>query len=230
MTPMRLQPGEDPTPGTVVDRLPVFPLPNAVFFPNTLLPLHVFEPRYRALVQRVMETDQRMGVALLRPGFEGSYHENPPIHDVICMGEVVTLQDLPDGRSNVLLRGLSRVRVLGELDTAEVFRVMRVRVEADEMGGQQGDALERQVATVRQLFSTVIARVPQLQIQDAGVLFTPDADPAFVLDSIASAVPADPRHKQELLEERDLVKRAELLAEVLAEAVADTLTASRGNV
>jgi Lon protease-like protein len=230
MIPMRLQPGEEPTPGNVVDSLPVFPLPNAVFFPNTLLPLHVFEPRYRELVRHVMETDQRMGVALLRPGFEESYHEAPPIHEVMCMGEVVTLQDLPDGRSNVLLRGLSRVRVLEELDTSYPFRLMRVQVEADEMGGRQGDALERQIATVRQLFSTVIARIPQLQIQDAGVLFAPDADPTFVLDSIASAVPADPNHKQRLLEERDLVKRAELLAEVLAEAVADTLTASQGDV
>jgi len=226
----RLRTGDDPVPGAIIEALPIFPLPNAVFFPNTLLPLHVFEPRYRALVKHVMETDQRMAIALLRPGFEPAYHGAPAIHDVLCLGEVVTLQELPDGRSNVLLRGVVRVKVLEELETEHAFRTVKVRVEGSEMDGQQGCTLARELATVRQLFSTVVARVPQLQIQDAGGLFSPDADPATVLDAIASAAPAEPERKQEILAERNLVRRAEILASVLAEAVADTMSEAYGSV
>jgi Lon protease-like protein len=230
MTPLRLTASDEPAPGAVVPQLPVFPLPNVVFFPGTLLPLHIFEPRYRAMIRHVMETDQRMAVALLRPGFEPTYEGAPAVHPVMCMGEVVTMQELPDGRSNVLLRGLARVKVLKELTTPHAFRVLEVQVLADEIGGRQGHALATQLATVRQLFGTVVSRVPQLQLTDAGDLFQADADPAYVIDAVASAIPADPERKQELLAERDLVQRGALLSAMLAEAVADTLSAAHGQV
>ena len=228
MIQSRLPSTGDLHPKEVLDALPVFPLPNAVFFPGTLLPLHVFEPRYRAMVAHAMETEQRIGIALLKPGYEAEYHAEPPFHDVIAVGEVVMLRMLPDGRSNLVLKGLGRARVLEELETPHEFRVARVQVQGAELSGQQGRELARGLATVRQLFGTVVARVPQLNVQDADAIFAADADPDQVIDAIASAVPAEPVRKQEMLEELNLVRRAELLASVLAEAVADTLSEPRG--
>ena len=206
-------------PGTLLEELPVFPLPNAVLFPHTLLPLHVFEPRYRALVEHAMGADRRFGIAMLEDGYEPLYYGAPPVHPVLCVGEIVTLQALPDGRSNVLLRGVARGRIVEELRTPYEFRVMKVRVEGSELGGRQGDALARELATVRQLFASLVARAPQMQLADADALFSPDADVEQVLDAIAGAIPADPKAKQALLTERNVASRAGLLAEVLAEAV-----------
>ncbi len=230
MTQPRLPSTGDLHPKEVLDELPVFPLPNAVFFPGTLLPLHVFEPRYKAMIAHAMETEQRIGIALLKPGYEAEYYGEPPIHDVIAVGEVVMLRMLPDGRSNLVLKGLGRARVIEELETPHDFRVARVQVQGAELGGQQGGELAREMATVRQLFGTIVARVPQLNAQDADAIFGADTNPEHVLDAIAGAVPADPARKQEMLEELNLMRRAELLTSVLAEAVADTLSEPRGLV
>ncbi|MCO4769791.1 MAG: LON peptidase substrate-binding domain-containing protein [Deltaproteobacteria bacterium] len=230
MTQTSLQTTEQLEPGAVLAELPVFPLPNSVFFPGTLLPLHIFEPRYRAMVSHAMEADQRIAIALLKPGFETDYYGAPEVHDVVCIGEIIMFSALPDGRSNLVLRGVGRGRVLEELETPHDFRVMRAKVQGAELVGGEGDTLTRQLATVRQLFSTVVARVPQLQAQESDKIFSPDADPGHVLDAIASTAPAEPVRKQEMLSELNLVKRAELLISVLAEAVADSLTEAHGQV
>lgn len=216
------------SPGDELASLPIFPLPNVVFFPGTLLPLHIFEPRYRAMISHAMDTDQRLGVVLLKAGYEDDYHGTPEVHGTFCVGEIAMYRPLPDGRSNIVLRGLGRARILEEHDTAHPFRLVRATTLGGELLGQQGDPLERHLATVRQLFASIVARVPQLQVQDADSLFSPEADPGSVLDSIASAIPAPPERKQEMLSALNMVQRASLLADALAEALADTLTTGEG--
>ena len=103
--------------------LPVFPLPNAVLLPSTLLPLHVFEPRYRALVQTCLDTDRVMGVATLRSG--GDPTVDPPMHPEVGVGEIVSHQALPDGRSNIVLQYIGRMTIEEEVQTNEPFRRVR---------------------------------------------------------------------------------------------------------
>lgn len=206
-------------PGTVLSDLPIFPLPNAVHFPNTLLPLHVFEPRYRQLVRAAMAGPRRIAVALLAPGWEPQYYGAPNVHPVMGLGEIINHQELPDGRSNILLRGLARVRLLDEHQTGEEYRTVRARVEESEPGRR--DELQRHLATVRQLFADVVTRVAHMDLKDAHVLFERDIDPAFVLDAIASATPAPPERKQALLDELNVERRALLLADLLAEVTAE---------
>lgn len=98
----------------VPDRIPLFALPNVVFFPKTYLPLHVFEPRYRQMVADAAARGQCIGMALLREGWEEDYYGNPPIYPVGCVGRLVSVQKLPDGRSNILLQGLERYEVTEE--------------------------------------------------------------------------------------------------------------------
>ena len=95
----------------VPERIPVFPLPNVVFFPKTYLPLHIFEPRYREMVTDAAARGQCIGMALLREGWEHEYYGNPPIFEIGCAGRLVSVQRLLDGRFNILLQGLHRCEI-----------------------------------------------------------------------------------------------------------------------
>jgi Lon protease-like protein len=91
--------------------VPVFPLPTVVFFPKTYLPLHIFEPRYREMVRESLRGDRMIMMALLKEGWENNYYGNPEVYSVGCVGRIVKNQILDDGRYNILLYGLRRVRI-----------------------------------------------------------------------------------------------------------------------
>src|SRR5919109_2536780 len=104
------------------DLLPIFPLPNVVLFPNVFLPLHVFEPRYREMVADAVSSDRLIGMVLLRPGWEHDYEGRPPVYSVGCSGVITHVERLPDGRYNIVLRGLERFRILAEDHTRRYRR------------------------------------------------------------------------------------------------------------
>ncbi|HET8580092.1 MAG TPA: LON peptidase substrate-binding domain-containing protein [Nitrospiraceae bacterium] len=95
----------------VPECIPVFPLPNIVFFPKIYLPLHIFEPRYREMVTDAAAQGQCIGMALLKEGWEPEYYGNPPIFEIGCVGRLVSVQRLLDGRFNILLQGLHRYEI-----------------------------------------------------------------------------------------------------------------------
>src|SRR3954469_23524918 len=90
----------------------LFPLPNNVFFPHVMQPLHIFEPRYRQMTADALEDDKLIALVLPRPGWEESYSGKPAIHAVACLGKIIAEQKLDDGRFNLLLRGVRRVRIM----------------------------------------------------------------------------------------------------------------------
>src|SRR5256885_7823900 len=96
------------------DLLPLFPLPNVVLFPNVFLPLHIFEPRYRAMVADALESDRMIGMVLLKPGWEPQYEGRPPVYPIGCSGLMTHVESLADGRYNIVLRGIERFRILDE--------------------------------------------------------------------------------------------------------------------
>ena len=100
-------------------QIPVFPLPGVVLFPNVFLPLHIFEPRYRAMVTDALAGDRIIGMVLLQPGFEAQYEDRPPIFPIGCAGVITHSEALADGRFNIVLRGIEKFRVTGE-DTSLV--------------------------------------------------------------------------------------------------------------
>src|SRR4051812_44153248 len=93
----------------------LFPLPNLVLFPHAVQPLHVFEPRYRDLMAEAIASDQTIVMACLAPGWEAHYVARPEVYPMACLGKITTYQRLPDGRYNLLLKGISRVRLGEEL-------------------------------------------------------------------------------------------------------------------
>jgi Lon protease-like protein len=105
--------------------LPLFPLPRTVLLPGSVLPLHVFEPRYRALVAHVVAGDRVLGIATLKPGYGVDYEGAPELWPEVGIGEIVAHQPMPDGRSNIVLQYVGRARIERELPTDQPFRVVQ---------------------------------------------------------------------------------------------------------
>src|SRR4051794_14779459 len=119
-------------------RLPIFPLPRVQLFPHALLPLHVFEPRYRDMVRDAMAGPRLIAVAALEPGFEADYHGRPAVRAIVGAGEVIGHEALEDGRSNILLRGVARARIEQELPARESYRL----VDATELPDERPTGLD----------------------------------------------------------------------------------------
>ena len=102
-------------------RVPIFPLAGAILFPRLQLPLHIFEPRYREMVQDAVEGAGRIG--MIQPQlFEADGEGEPPLYSVGCLGEIVGVEELPDGRFNIVLHGSNRFRLLGEAELGTPYR------------------------------------------------------------------------------------------------------------
>jgi hypothetical protein len=202
--------------------VPIFPLPDVTFFPHTLLPLHVFEARYRLLVIDALERDRRLAVVKLQPGYEAAYAGKPAVHPVAGLGEIVSCERLATGRYNILLRGDCRVRLEQELPSDTLYRLMRARRLAD--AGPTGDvtpALARIRTACRSLLSALA--------RPADLLDTALAEgqaPGVVADRVAAAVLSDADQRQSLLETLDVETRVAHVAEAV-EALVKELKGGR---
>src|SRR5688500_5811529 len=119
--------------------VPVFPLPSLVLLPDVVAPLLVFEDRYRTMVADALEGERLVAMALLKPGWETQYAGNPPVHERVCVGSIVSHEKLDDGRYKILLYGLFRARIVEEVQ-AVPYRRVRVEVlpEPDADGVRAG--------------------------------------------------------------------------------------------
>jgi uncharacterized protein len=111
----------------------LFPLPNVVLFPHVILPLHIFEPRYRQMTRDALDDDQLVTIVQLRPSPPGSPAVEPAsIMNVACLGKIVQHDLLADGRYNILLLGCKRVRLNGEVASGKLYRIAAATVLEDE--------------------------------------------------------------------------------------------------
>lgn len=192
----------------------LFPLPNLVLFPQTVAPLHIFEPRYRAMMEDALAGDGLIAMALLLPGWENDYEGRPPVAPVVCVGRILTHSRLPDGRFNLLLAGVQRAALRQELPPTQLFREAEVELLEDQYpaAGLQDRAPARE-----ELLQLVAARLPAsaaAQEQFEQFLSRPLPLGALV-DLLAHAVPCSAFVKQQLLEELNVDRRAALLREQL---------------
>ena len=117
-------PDKVPGAGMLPPTIPIFPLPDAMLFPNVSRPLHIFELRYRAMVADALKGDRIIGMVMLRPGYEADYEGRPPVYPIGCAGIITDVEQLPDGRFNILLSGLVKFRVTSE-DQTRAYRLAR---------------------------------------------------------------------------------------------------------
>ena len=184
----------------------LFPLPNLVLFPHVMQPLHIFEPRYRQMTADALAGDRLIALGLLRPGWEADYDGRPAVHPVACLGRVVAEQLMPDGRYNLLLRGLSRLRLGDELPTGQPFRTARAELLADGPPPPLAEAkrLRGELAgRVLPRFATAGPAREQL-----GELFAGELPLGALCDILNFALPLPVEQKQQQLEETDVARRA----------------------
>ncbi|MBA3396406.1 MAG: LON peptidase substrate-binding domain-containing protein [Deltaproteobacteria bacterium] len=195
--PAGLEPG-------ALSSLPIFPLPNCVLLPGGLLPLHVFEPRYRELTRDCLAGHQLMAVARLRPGFETTYYGRPPVYDRCGVGRIICSEELPDGRFALLLRGIARVEIARELPAARAYRTVEARELSDaSCDPTQATGHHQRLIALCDRLAEVIDK-GGAQLRDLVRSFE---SPGACADAVAAALIMDPDARQELLEACDPMVR-----------------------
>ena len=184
-------------------RITIFPLAGAILFPGLQLPLHIFEPRYRAMIKDALARDRRIG--MIQPQRAG---DDAPLFDVGCLGRIGEVEALDDGRFNIVLEGEARFRVLRELDVSTAFR----QVEAELIT----DADDAALAPVeRASFEREARRFADSQGYAVDWESVARLDDVSLVDGVSQIAPFDAAAKQALLEAGTLQERCELLVQLM---------------
>jgi hypothetical protein len=185
--------------------IPIFPLPNVVLFPGMPLPLHVFEPRYCAMVRDAMAGERVIGMVLLQPGWESDYEGRPPVYPHGCAGEVERCEELPDGRFNILLRGLDRFRLVAEHE-GHPYRLATVEARPEAAGDR------RRLERARERLVELLARSTEGAVEAAR---QPEVPHDVFVNALAQSLPLAPVERQSLLDCDTLLARYARLTEIL---------------
>ena len=186
----------------MLTRLSIFPLPGAILFPGLHLPLHVFEPRYRALVGDALARDRR--IAMIQPQIAA---EGAPLFEVGCVGRIGEVEALEDGRFNIVLEGEHRFRVMRELDVATPFR----QVEG-ELLGEPDEVLS---SVERASFENEARAFADAQGYSVDWDSVARLDDVALINGVSQIAPFDAAAKQALLEADDIKVRCELLVQLM---------------
>ena len=193
----------------MADLLPIFPLPSVVLFPSVFLPLHIFEPRYRDMVADALASDRMIGMVLSRSEAPGRGSDVPAVYTIGCSGVITHVEQLADGRYNIVLRGLERFRILEEDRTRSYRRAIveplperELRPEDRALVRQQRDKLEALLAAPGEPRGAEARTTAAMSDED-------------LVNALAQYLDLDPLEKQALLERHCLRSRAEALVELL---------------
>lgn len=188
-------------------RISIFPLPGAILFPGLQLPLHIFEPRYRAMISDALARDRTIG--MIQPRDQSGEGDQPPaLFEVGCLGRISDVEALEDGRYNIVLEGVAPFRVLRELDATTLFR----QVQGELLPVEEGDALSavERAALEREARRFAVWLGYRIDWESIARL-----DDATFVNATAQIAPFDPAAKQALLEIEGLSARAELLMQLM---------------
>jgi len=208
-------------PATLPDIIPLFPLPNAVLFPRMPLPLHIFEPRYRAMVRDAARGARMIGMALLCGDWERDYYGRPPVFPTGTVGEMVHVEELADGRFNIVLRGLREYTIVRELEGAP-YREAAVTWRPQARGPLEGDT------------RTAIARAMHRYLIRLGRPAEPEemlkgsVDDETFVNFLAQHLDVPPLEKQALLDAPTLEERARRLLDAIMFRLEELRTGAAG--
>jgi hypothetical protein len=188
--------------------IPIFPLPNVVLFPNVFLPLHIFETRYRAMVADALAGDRIIGMTLLQPGYQSDYEGRPPVYPVGTAGVITHTEALPDGRFNIVLRGIEKFRILEE-DSSRPYRLARIEPLPEVASDGEREAVRDQRRKLEAALKTTI------ELAGSEPTFAPSVSDADVINALAQYLDLEPVERQALLERHGVLARAQGLAELL---------------
>src|SRR5688572_703738 len=188
--------------------IPIFPLPNAVLFPNVFMPLHIFEARYRAMVTDVLAGDRIIGMVLLKAGFEADYAGRPPIFPIGCAGVITHSERLPDGRFNIVLKGIEKFRITGE-DVSRPYRLAQIDGLPELVGERERAELHRLRQRLEALLAAAVER------EGGEPKFPPAIPDEDLVNALAQFMGLEPLERQALLERDGVLARGHGLVELL---------------
>ena len=187
-------------------RVPVFPLAGALLFPRTQLPLHIFEPRYRAMIRDALASDGL--IAMIQP----RDHEEPPaLFEIGCLGRITSSDELSDGRFNIVLEGLGRFRIAREAEVDTAYR----QVDADREGFDDDSEQEPLGIALRADLERESRRYAEALGYQIDWKAVGELDDEMLVNGIAQIAPLDVGSKQALLEAPDIGTRADLLVQFM---------------
>jgi Lon protease-like protein len=200
-----------------LDELPIFPLPSAVLLPFEMLPLHIFEPRYREMITDVLEAERPLAIAQLSSGWEGSYEGRPPVERICGVGVVSRSERLPDGRFNILLRGMARVEILEELPPRKAYREVRARLLNDNFSRIPLAEMSGDMESVRRMLFALCAARPGPAASALAQLAARATTPSALADIIAAALFSEVERRHKALVTLDAADRLSLAQSAIAE-------------
>lgn len=187
--------------------IPVFPLPDVVLFPGVFLPLHIFELRYREMVKDSLAGDRLIGISLLRPGWDHDAEGRPAIYPIGCVGLISHVEELPDGRYNMVLRGVEKFRVVREEEQIRAYRRAAVDYFEERMTDADRESVRRQRHQLERLL-TAVADAPEQT-------FPSNLSDEEVINALAQYLDLEPIERQALLEQDGVARRCGALIELL---------------
>jgi len=187
--------------------IPVFPLPDVVLFPGVFLPLHIFELRYREMVHDSLAGDRLIGISLLRPGWDHDAEGRPAIYPIGCVGLISHVEELPDGRYNMVLRGVEKFRVVREEEQTRAYRRAAVDYFEERMTDADRESVRRQRHQLERLL-TAVADAPEQT-------FPSNLSDEEVINALAQYLDLEPIERQALLEQDGVARRCGALIELL---------------
>lgn len=197
------------------DAIPVFPLPGALLLPRGRLPLNIFEPRYLAMIEDAMKTTHRL-IGMVQP-FEHDMGSDPRLRQIGCAGRLSAFSETEDGRYLITLSGVSRFRVVEEMDGFSPYR--RARVNWTDFERDLGpEELDRSLD--RDLFLETLKRYFEIAQLSSDWSALREADPEMLVNSLSMLCPFEVEEKQALLEAPDLATRRETLEALMQFAIA----------
>lgn len=192
-------------------RCRLFPLPGVALFPHSVLPLHIFEPRYRQMTQDALASDKLVAIIQVRPDADWANRTEPQLESVACLGRILQHERLPDGRFNFLLLGRKRIKIIRELEVTTLYRQAEVELLMDH-APQSSEDLRR--AELVNQYLDIAKKVDGLDPDLEA--FLRNAPPlGVVTDLLAQALGLPASVKQELLAEVHVDRRADQIFEVL---------------
>jgi Lon protease-like protein len=201
----------------------LFPLPNLVVFPHVMQPLHVFEPRYRALLEEALAGDSLIAMAILAPGWENNYEGRPQVRSHACLCKVATHHQTSGGNYNVLLLGVKRIEIVRELPPAKLFREAEVRLCHDDYNEDFAAGRLSRQRRLLELFKQSLPKVTELAETAEGLnqLLGKHVPLGMLTDIIAYTLELgrgqdNLERKEKLLAESNVDRRVEMLFEYLS--------------
>jgi uncharacterized protein len=201
--------------------LPIFPLPGAVLLPHALVPLHVFEPRYRKLTIDCKDGLRVMGLAHI-PNEAAAGEKPPRVLPVVGVGVLARVDALPDGRFNIVLRGVARARILEELRSGEPYRLVRAEPLLPHVSPRDAALADG----LRRLVLALCASRPGAEMETLAQLAGKAKDPGDLADVVAGVLMEEPAERQAVIEAQNIAQRLELVTQAAVAALAQSASIS----